>query len=402
MNSIENKAVDYLSKRAVVVYFWAVTALSVIVRFFCRGFVSGDAILYLLPWYDEIKALGSGCLSQQVGDYNILYQTIIYLFTLLPVKPLYAYKCLSIIFDYALAIIVALIADEGTASGLTNRLNSVKFVGFYSAVILSPLVFLNSACWAQCDSIYSFFVFAALYAYMKKRTHLTFILYGIAFAFKFQSIFALPFFILLYVAERKHSILKFLYIPLMLVVSALPGILNGRNILDPFTIYFNQTETYSDVSMNYNSFWNCLINAWPGANNDYKEFKIIAVCFTAWILGMIVLWVIKHNITIDNTNIIFFLHLIVYTCILFLPTMHERYSYIYEITAIILMFKDKKFFFPGIGVILLSCMTYGYCMFELEYPILSMSFLNVFIYAWYVYVFVKSKQEWGSAAISGH
>ncbi len=392
MSKYERKIIDFLINNRVCFFMCVATILSLVIRLCYIGCYSGDATGFLLPWYDEIKSKGFDSLSKQIGDYNILYQFIIYLFTLLPIRPLYAYKILSVIFDYALAIIVSLIAVSDQKNELRGLVSSWKFVGIYSTVLFSPLVFFNSSCWAQCDSIYTFFVFAALYAFIKDKYVTMFILYGMAFSFKFQAVFALPFFMVLYISEKKYSIVNFLIIPLMLVLTALPGIIKGRKILAPFAIYFNQTGTYNNISMNYNSFWN-IIGGWSGEYGDYAEFKILASVFTVMVLGMILMRVINSKCTMDIYRLVLLMHITVYTCVLFLPTMHERYGYIYEVTAILLMFFDKKYFMYGIGVLLLSCMTYGSYLFGVGYPSLIMSLFNVIIYGGYVYYYFNAFAE---------
>lgn len=365
--------------------------LGAIIRYKCRQFVSGDANNCLLPWYDIIDSKGSSGISEQVGDYNILYQFIIYIFTCLPIKPLYSYKIFSVIFDFALAIVSALIVDNKTSEKGIKRVRSDKFIIIFTIVWLCPLVFLNSSLWAQCDSIYTFFIFASFYAFIRDKYLLMFILYGVAFSFKFQAIFVLPFLAIIYVSEKKFSITKFLWIPIMLEISAIPGIIKGRNILDPFIIYFKQTGTYNAVSMNYNSFWNCLVKSWAGVNNDYAEFKIVATIFTVFLLGLIAVFYIKNCSDASFFQKVYLLHITVYTCVLFLPTMHERYGYINEITAIILMCLNKKFFASGVGIILLSCITYGHYLFGLEYNSLFTSMINIGIYCWYVYQMLTYK-----------
>ena len=54
------------------------TLLGIAVRVSLREIVSGDYRNFLLPWYDSISANG---LSRQVGDYNFLYQFIIWILT---------------------------------------------------------------------------------------------------------------------------------------------------------------------------------------------------------------------------------------------------------------------------------------------------------------------------------
>ncbi len=231
-----------------------------------------------------------------------------------------------------------------------------------------------------------------VYACLKDRYTLMFILCGLAFSFKLQEIFALPFLIILYAVKKKFSILNFAIMPAVLILTSVPGIIMGRIILDPFRIYREQVGEFDCVSLNYNSFWNCVVSSWPGVSKEYREFKAVAVIFTIVLLGMILLYVIKHDIRFDLYGTIGLLHITVYTCVLFLPSMHERYSFIYEITAIMLLFFGKKYFFPGISVILLSCVTYGHFLFGLEYPALLLSVINVGIYGWYVYQFMKEHE----------
>ena len=75
------------------------TLLAGYARYTMLSFQSDDMKVWLLPWYEEIKANGGlKALSQQVGDYNIPYQTIIALFTYTSIDPVIAYKSLSILF----------------------------------------------------------------------------------------------------------------------------------------------------------------------------------------------------------------------------------------------------------------------------------------------------------------
>ena len=391
MTKTENDILNFIRKNSTYLFLAGVTVFGLLVRFYWLDYMSGDAKFYLLPWYSTIQSKGISGLGEQVGNYNILYQFIIYILTLVPVKPLYAYKLLSVFFDFALAAAAALIVDIDAPGRLIDKIKSERFAEVYAAVVICPVVFLNSACWAQCDSIYVFFVFASLYAYLKEKYALMFVLYGLAFAFKLQAVFVLPFLLILYAAERKFSVIHSLLAPLTFMAAALPGLLMGRSLSDPVLIYVSQTGKYNHVSMNYGSFWNCVIKTWSTGNTDYADFKMAAVSFTVLLLCWLFFRVLKSEADMSVYRLICLLHISVYTCVLFLPTMHERYGYIYEITAIMLMFFNKKFFFPGIGVLLLSCMTYGWFLFVLPYSPLHISLLNVCLYIWYVYNIVSEQ-----------
>lgn len=388
MFSFEKRIVDWMSENIGAILFVLVSVSGMLIRYFCRDFISIDANGFLLPWYDEISAGGISSLSNQVGDYNIPYQFLIYIMTLLPIKAIYAYKLLSVVFDYLLAIMVALIVYSDSDNKIKSILNNEKFLVAYALVLINPLVFMNSSLWAQCDSIYTFFIIASVYAFLHDKYTIMWMLYGISISFKLQAIFVLPFILVLYVKEKKYSLLNILFIPLMLIVTSLPGIVMGRSFFAPFKIYLNQTNTYNAISWNYNSFWNCIIKDWPGINGDYSEYRKMAVLLTLALLGVIGGYVIKSLKTMNTYRTIFMLHILVYTAVLFLPDMHDRYGYVYEITGIMLLIMNRKLIFSGAGLILVSCMTYGSFLFGLENTILLNCWINVGIYVYYLYIFI--------------
>ena len=62
----------------------------------------------------------------------------------------------------------------------------------YAVVLFLPVVFLNSAVWAQCDSIYTSFCVMSFYFLLRGRGRLSMALYGVAFSFKLQAVFFAP------------------------------------------------------------------------------------------------------------------------------------------------------------------------------------------------------------------
>lgn len=126
----------------------AVVLIGLLMRGTGRHFVSDGARLYLINWYDKIAKNG---ISEQVDNYNIPYQIIIYLMTKLPISTLTAYKAVSCIFDFGIALLVCLYV--WTVSKRKNIKNAILAFTF---VFCSPIVIMNSAVWAQCDAIYAF------------------------------------------------------------------------------------------------------------------------------------------------------------------------------------------------------------------------------------------------------
>lgn len=299
-------------------------------------FHSGDMDFFLIKWFNEINNLGYEALKTQVGDYNIPYQFIIFILTKFHSAAILSYKFVSIFFDYSSAITAGLI------SVLLNKNSQKKYVHFvasYSFVLFSPLVIFNSSFWGQADSIYSFFAITSLYFILKNKTLVSFIFLGIAFAFKLQTIFLLPIFVLIYLIKKNYSIIYFGIIPIMMYILSIPSLLAGRSILSPFTIYLNQTSSYKSMSMDTPNFWSLF------SLNDYSHLHVLATLISLGIisLGLGYIWI--TNSDISNEIILALAIWCIWTCVMFMPSMHERYNYIAEILVMVLCTYKSKYFF---------------------------------------------------------
>ena len=78
MIKFEKRILDFADKYLPILLAALCTLLGIVVRVSLREVVSDDYQICLLPWYDSISANG---LSRQVGDYNFLYQFIIWILT---------------------------------------------------------------------------------------------------------------------------------------------------------------------------------------------------------------------------------------------------------------------------------------------------------------------------------
>lgn len=357
MFTIEKKALQWFEKNILTIAVIVITFLSIYVRYNMRGATSKDASTFLLPWYQTIKENGGlACLQSQTGDYNMLYQTIIALFTYLPIEPLYAYKLLSIVFDYLLASAVAYLVF------ITSNHSHWKSAVAYIITILLPTVCLNSAYWAQCDSIYTFWAILALIFVCKEKYVLSFLALGVSFSFKLQAIFFMPFFLFLYVYKKRFSISYFLIIPCTMVLFSLGGLLHGREIREVFDIYFMQTKSYPAMSLNYPSIWGLLQEVHE--EKTFFELKMMAIAITITLLTIytLILFIKKKQYT--NHQLMAFAFLFAYTCVFFLPSMHERYDYPYVILGIILIMLYPRFLPFFVGIAFISLRMYSKYLFD--------------------------------------
>lgn len=383
MFSFEKKFLEFIEKHLDICIFIAAFLIGSYMRITMRYFVSQDSYDDYLRWYDEIKAMGGlKALGTQVGDYNVLFQTIVALFSYTPIIPLYAYKCFSTFFDLLLSFALAVIVKKGS---VTSDLKASAIA--FSLVWLSPVVALNSAMWGQCDSIYTFFTILALYLLYKEKHISSMAVLGIAFAFKLQTIFILPFFLFIYFYKKKFSFIHFGIVPIVMWITTLPAIISGRGLFTGFRLFFEQTEEYKCLMMDYPSFWLCM--AYNYQQKFYEYIRPIAMVITLAVLAGWMIFVIKNKINMNATNFIGFALILTYSAVFFLPAMHERYGYVYEILAILYMFKNKKSIIPCFLLTLVSICTYSIYLFVTPIQLQHLGIMNLIIYIWYCILFVK-------------
>lgn len=89
-------------KRKDILLFLIVTCMAILARIPGLDYISEDMTDHLLPWAEQFRA--NPGFSSQIGDYNILYQTLIVLICRLPGSMVYLYKYISIFFDFLLTV----------------------------------------------------------------------------------------------------------------------------------------------------------------------------------------------------------------------------------------------------------------------------------------------------------
>lgn len=384
MTKIEKRILDFIQKNVVLIFILLITICGYLMRICGINFESGDYQSFLLPWWDTISNNGIKGLATQVGNYNIPYQIVIWIMTLLPMGPLAAYKTVSILFDLVLAISAGMVVFQ-----YTKNHSKVKAAVTYSLIwCFLPIVF-NSAFWAQCDSIYVAFILLALYFLKKDKSILAFVCLGFAFAFKLQFVFILPLFIYYYFSTKKFSILHFFIIPLVDIVLCLPAIFMGRNPLDIINVYIQQTDYGKLIQMNCPNLYALMCD---GADTKYYElFKSFSIYLTFAILGTALAFIIYKKVNVKSTET-FLLTAIwsVFTCIMFLSSMHERYTYLLDILLIIYAVITFKRVWLPIVCSLISLR--GYCFYLFNFTLLDLKTTAIVYFAVYMYVtyiFVK-------------
>lgn len=372
---VENRVLDFLVKHCLSLLVIAVTVIGLVIRFKLLRFESLDYQLYLGPWSEDLK-VGGGlkALANFPGDYNAPYMTILALLTYIPIRALYTIKAVSVLFEIILAAAVAYLVYI-----LANEKHKKYYATFaYVVTFMLPQVLLNGAYWGQCDAMYTSFCVLALIMLLKERYTLTFVMLGLAFAFKLQFIIILPIFIVYYVVKRRFSILNFLLIPAVDLILCLPAIIAGKPIIECLTVYFRQTQTYAgSMSMNYINFWS-IFNADPNFWNFAGTLLTFAICAVALV------WIVYNRVQLTHEAIIALTVWFAIILTFFLPGMHERYLFAGEILAVAYYILYRKNGFIVLLVNAYALVTYSRYLTgwtTLDYSLLGL--VELFVIAWF-------------------
>ena len=117
MTGVEKKIIGFVREYAALIIFVLATLAGVLIRMAGMDFRSDDYNSFLSGWWNVIADQDFSGLSQQVGNYNIPYQVIIFILTRITGEALHAHKGS---FDY-------LLGTDRTAE-LTARYSAEKLV----------------------------------------------------------------------------------------------------------------------------------------------------------------------------------------------------------------------------------------------------------------------------------
>ena len=289
---------------------------------------AGDYEYYLADWLQKLSA-GSFAdgMRQNIGEYNVLYQYILFIITRLPVPPLYAVKAVSFIGDAFLA---------GAAASLAEKDGKPSMAAF-GAMLLLPTVVLNGGMFAQCDSLYAACALWGLALALREKPARAAVCFALSLAFKLQAVFLLPMVAVLW-ADRKLRLSDALVFLAALAATALPALLGGKSIGALLSIYTAQTGLYTGLTYNAPSFF-ALMNTTGLDVYAYGNFGM-ALAFGA--CALLVACGVKQAGKLTREGYLRLALLLPLAIVFFLPRMHERYFYLADILSAVLATKDKK------------------------------------------------------------
>ncbi len=357
-------------KRASRAWLWILPVLlflSVWLRVISLPATNADLRAFLLPWYHYIvRGGGFRALGDSFSNYNAPYLYLLWVATLFKSIPAEtAIKLISILSDLVSAYLVLQILRRVTHSP------KIYWLGFF-LLLVAPVVWIDSACWGQCDGIYTAALLACLLALLDQRPNLAMVWFGVAFSFKFQAIFFAPLLLVL-ILRRKIPWRAIGLVLLVYLLMDLPAFIAGQPWSSLLTIYLNQADQYHFLSMNAPNFYAFL------SNNLYGLLQWPAILFAGLVLLGFVILAARSKAAITPHWLMVGAAFYLFMAPFLLPKMHERYFYPAAVFLIPLMLADFNYIPAAILLEISSVLSYTIFLFHTSYTNLFIATLVNFI-----------------------
>ena len=347
-----------------VLFFGAGLAAVTYIRFCMVYYVSNDYNAFLANWIEQMQGYsGISALAADIGDYTVPYQCFLLILSKIGGNDLFFIKMFSMSFDLVGAYFVMKTVELKTSNV------TVRALAFLLTLAV-PTVCFNSAMWGQCDMMFTAFCLGGLYFALKGRPRLAVIMASVAFAFKIQTVFFAPVFLVLFLI-KKIRWRDLLWFPAVMIISVLPAVIAGKGIFSALGVYAKQTGEYGMMYLNAPSIWRFL----DGANNPYPQssdlapfdnFNKIAILLTALAVAALVYIAYRYRAKLDTRRMVSIAFIGALMIPFLLPRMHERYFFAADIMALVYFFYNKKRWYVPIIVIYNSYVVYVYYLFRVE------------------------------------
>jgi len=327
----KREAMDALSSLGLC----ALCALAMLARVSFIERSSGDYDIYLADWMSRLAAGSfSEGMRANIGEYNVLYQYILFIITRLNVPALYAVKAVSFIGDAFLA---------GAAVKLAGKNRGVPA---FAAALLLPTLVLNGGMFAQCDSLYAACALWALALCLDEKPVPAAACFALSLSFKLQSAFILPMVIVLW-AGRRLRVREALVFLLTLLAVMLPALLGGKSMGSILSIYTAQTGLYTGLTYNAPSFFG-LMNT---TGLDVYAYGNFGMALALGACAAIVVHGVRKAEQMEDGEILRLALELVLLVVFLLPRMHERYFYLATPLSIVLACRRGGKMIPAAALI---------------------------------------------------
>ncbi|MGR6972389.1 hypothetical protein ACU639_22850 [Streptomyces cynarae] len=338
---------------------------------------SGDYLTFLEPWYWHISAFGKfhALADPSFSDYNVPYLYLLAALTYLPLPALVGIKCVSILFDLALAYYTFRIVS------LLRPARPWAALGASAGVLFLPTIVTNSGWWGQCDAIYAAFLVGGLYHALRHRPWWVCTFFGIALAFKFQAVFLFPLLLVLVLTGRVPWRSLFA-VPAVYLALDIPALALGADPVRLLTIYAQQADTYHGLALFGPSIYQFV--SVPGDTDAVRSAGVLVAGTLVSLLVGLVVWSLRRGRrgapaaapggpALTDTRIVLLATSCAIVVPFLLPSMHERYFYVADVLSVVAAFRlPRQLWYLPVLVQLASFGSYLKCVSPGLSPYLSM------------------------------
>ncbi|MBU5434152.1 conjugal transfer protein TraL [Pseudoflavonifractor sp. MSJ-37] len=309
--------------------------LALFLRALCLDHVTYDYQDFLSQWAAFFRANGGfRAIAQPVGDYNVPYLYFMAAVSYLPFPDLYAIKLFSILFDLVLAWgglrLVRAIQGPGAGTGP---------LAVFLLLLLLPTVVLNGSYWGQCDALYGALVLHAMASALSGRPKGSIALLAIAFSFKLQTVFLIPFWGVLWLARRVKLSQLVTVFPLTYLATILPALLLGKPLRDILGVYLTQAGEYQTaLTFNAPSVFSLL----PYGAQPWSGLSAVGIALAFLLcLGMMG-WTFFHRDGLSCGDLLAPAAVLALGIPFLLPYMHERYFFLADVVTLVWAVLDRR------------------------------------------------------------
>lgn len=356
--------------------------------------LSPDYMTYCKEWveYYRIHGIAKG-LSVTIGDYYTPLNLMYAFCSLLPVEPWIPLAVISCFFEYLGAYFLyrLLVCIPSGVKADAAALIAV-------ITLFLPHSIFNSALWKQCDSVYTCFVILSLLRAVQEKYGSSFFWFAVSFAVKFQAVFFAPFFLLLYFARKGTKIWHFFWIPAVYFVAGLPAVLCRHGLRATYLTYFAQAQEGTTEGYGLTAYFP---NIYQFGLDDYYDLLILPAVLLAGAAVLAVLYAIyRQRESLDARRLLGAAIALCFTCVVFMPSMHERYDYalVLILTAYVLAFR-RRLWWIAASLNLVTMLTHGIVLFyveELKPLLYPAAVLYIACFGCFLYDFLKEQPEGNS------
>ena len=289
--------------------------------------VSADYENYLAGWMEQLRAGGfRSAMQRQIGEYNVLYQYLLFLAARLPVSGLLAVKAVSLAGDALLA---------GAIGRLAGRKQPQAMLAL---ALLVPSIALNGSMFAQCDSLYAAAALWGLALALEGKPARAAACFALSLAFKLQALFLFPMLPVLWAAGKLRLRDIPVFLGTLLLVAA-PALIAGKRPAAILAYYTGQTGLYTGLTYGAPTLFG-LMNTEGLDVYAYGRFGVLLAAGACLLLARTGLARAERMEDDEHLRLAMLMAMV---SVFLLPRMHERYFYLATALTAAMAGRSRRF-----------------------------------------------------------